>query len=522
MSRPFSGILQPGGSMGANPAAPRQLSLTEELERLEQSITLTMQEIDRNFSQCHRIITHSIMPIVDKYAEHSRDVCNNISFWKSFFEDSAEIALGGYGQQEAVPAGGMSPQNETTAYEESQTHGGEEEEGRTEFTALRDMDMTVDHEGDETEHHQDRTMTLDESDSTGPEFEEEDEEESILASMNLGKARRPEARPKQATKWAAMQSPFDKLKQEVRSQQQQQQQQQQQAARRKYSMDDSMDEDDSMIPPPLPAGMEGISFDTKSSSAFDPPTTPEELRQKPSRRLVTSSRVLDSFEDDDSPFAPQTARRIQTSKVPTRRADPILHQTADTNWRIQATPHKTPRKFATATVTPKHRVIPSFQDSSPMSSPPPPQITTVFSPVNTIKRFNIQPRQKPGTQSTYQAYKDPKTPITAKKRWETLDPKTMTAKDLLMDDEFDDDDEDDFKKLGFSPPVTMQFTLPPSKLMQTPAKKASKMLVNDIMRSAGFRAGFAGGDDTQTTAENTLGDSPSMFRERSPDFDFDD
>ncbi|TGJ64375.1 DASH complex subunit ask1 [Orbilia oligospora] len=512
MSRPFSGILQPGGSMGANPAAPRQLSLTEELERLEQSITLTMQEIDRNFSQCHRIITHSIMPIVDKYAEHSRDVCNNISFWKSFFEDSAEIALGGYGQQEPAPAGGMSPQNEIT-YEESQTQG---EDGQTEVTVTQGMDMTVDHEGDETEQNQERTITLDESDSSDHEFEEE---ESILASMNLGKARRPESRPKQATKWAAMQSPFDKLKQEVRSQQQQQQQK---ATSRRLSID-SMDEDESMTPPRLPASMEGISFDTKSSSAFDPPTTPEVLRQKLSRRPVASSRVLDSFEDDDSPFAPQTARQAPTSKLPTRRADPILHQTADTNWRIQATPHKTPRKFATATVTPKHRVIPSFEDSSPMSSPPPPQITTVFSPVNTIKRFNIQPRPKAGAQPTYQAYKDLKTPITAKKRWDTLDPKTMTAKDLLMDDEFDfDDDEDDFKKLGFSPPVTMQFTLPPSKLMQTPAKKASKMLVNDIMKSAGFRAGFAGGDDTQTTTDNSLGDSPSMFRGKSPDFDFDD
>ncbi|KAF3208905.1 DASH complex subunit ask1 [Orbilia oligospora] len=439
MSRPFSGILQPGGSMGANPAVPRQLSLTEELERLEQSITLTMQEIDRNFSQCHRIITHSIMPIVDKYAEHSRDVCNNISFWKSFFEDSAEIALGGYGQQEPAPAGGMSPQNETT-YEESQTQG---EDGQAEVTVTQGMDMTVDHEGDETEQNQERTITLDESSSSDHEFEEE---ESILASMNLGKARRPESRPKQATKWAAMQSPFDKLKQEVRSQQQQQQK----ATSRRLSID-SMDEDESMTPPRLPAGME------------------------------------------------------------------------DTNWRIQATPHKTPRKFAMATVTPKHRVIPSFEDSSPMSSPPPPQITTVFSPVNTIKRFNIQPRPKAGTQPTYQAYKDPKTPITAKKRWDTLDPKTMTAKDLLMDDEFDfDDDEDDFKKLGFSPPVTMQFTLPPSKLMQTPAKKASKMLVNDIMKSAGFRAGFGGGDDTQTTTDTSLGDSPSMFRGKSPDFDFDD
>lgn len=53
---------------------PRNLSLTEELEKLEQSITLTLQEIDSNFSKAHRIVTTSILPTVDEYAKHSSDV----------------------------------------------------------------------------------------------------------------------------------------------------------------------------------------------------------------------------------------------------------------------------------------------------------------------------------------------------------------------------------------------------------------------------------------------------------------
>jgi DASH complex subunit ASK1 len=71
---------------------PRTLSLTEELEKLEQSITLTLQgkktaskkraarlilkiaEIDHNFSRAHRIVTSSILPIVEQYGNHSRDV----------------------------------------------------------------------------------------------------------------------------------------------------------------------------------------------------------------------------------------------------------------------------------------------------------------------------------------------------------------------------------------------------------------------------------------------------------------
>ena len=45
-------------------AASRSLTLTEELERLEQQITLTLQEIDSNFSKAHRIVTSIILPIV--------------------------------------------------------------------------------------------------------------------------------------------------------------------------------------------------------------------------------------------------------------------------------------------------------------------------------------------------------------------------------------------------------------------------------------------------------------------------
>jgi DASH complex subunit ASK1 len=55
-------------------AAPRNLTLTEELERLEQSITLTLQEIDSNFAKAHRIVSTSILPIVERYAKNSEAV----------------------------------------------------------------------------------------------------------------------------------------------------------------------------------------------------------------------------------------------------------------------------------------------------------------------------------------------------------------------------------------------------------------------------------------------------------------
>jgi len=45
----------------------------ERLERLEQAITLCLQEIDHNFIRCHRIATASL-PVVERYAEQSRAV----------------------------------------------------------------------------------------------------------------------------------------------------------------------------------------------------------------------------------------------------------------------------------------------------------------------------------------------------------------------------------------------------------------------------------------------------------------
>lgn len=78
---------------------PRSLSLTEELEKLEQSITLTLQgkqaiapaarrltdpEIDHNFSRAHRIVTTSILPIVEQHGKHSEAVWEGSKVVMSF------------------------------------------------------------------------------------------------------------------------------------------------------------------------------------------------------------------------------------------------------------------------------------------------------------------------------------------------------------------------------------------------------------------------------------------------------
>jgi DASH complex subunit ASK1 len=52
-----------------------------ELERLEQSITLCLQEIDHNFIKCHRTVT-ACLPTIDRYAEQSKAVWDGSSVSK--------------------------------------------------------------------------------------------------------------------------------------------------------------------------------------------------------------------------------------------------------------------------------------------------------------------------------------------------------------------------------------------------------------------------------------------------------
>jgi len=54
-----------------------------------------------------------------------------------------------------------------------------------------------------------------------------------------------------------------------------------------------------------------------------------------------------------------------------------------------------------------------------------------------------------------------------------------------------------------SPPKTIQFAIQPSKLLQTPAREASKRIVDDLFLSAGV------GYDTEED------DSPSMVKMKS-------
>ncbi|KAF7558723.1 hypothetical protein G7046_g5416 [Stylonectria norvegica] len=379
--------------------AARNLSLTEELERLEQSITLTLQEIDHNFSKSHRIVTSSILPLVEGYGEHSRGVWEASKFWKQFFEASANVSLSGYEE--------LANDDESTAMEESTAM---RDETTADYTARQDEDVTA---------------------TTGAEHSTFQADDSLLDDAELtGSTPRPPATKTIKAQFAKhLESPYETMKREMK------------------------DEEDTTI--------------------------------------------LDDDEDSTVLMAQHTARLPDMSMTPRnslgreenieqsvqRPKDPLFHRVLDKNYRIQATPHKT-----AARKSPVKKGTSAWQ-GSPMSSPemaiPTLRSEAFMSPF----KSNARQRLAAATRGPRTPGVSVQTPGTARKTRDAFaqeDSARATGKQKYeIDWESDEEDGDIDLYAGMSPPKTIQFALPPSKLLQTPAREASKRIVDDILLDAG-------------------------------------
>ncbi|KAL8947657.1 MAG: hypothetical protein Q9222_006090 [Ikaeria aurantiellina] len=402
-------------------APQRNLTLTEELEKLEQSITLTLQEIDHNFSRAHRIVTSSILPIVENYAEHSKNVWESSKFWKQFFEASANVSLSSY---EEPPE----PTDETVT----------EDADATTPSASSYASPSQLHDDD------DQTMT---PQRTSQQPAAADEDETILSTTPpTQKTPRPKSKHRQEDRpsIATYSSPYETLKREIKGSNQ---------------------------------------FEDHTSSTL--PSTP---RNNP-------------FQTDSSPAIPPPST---TLPYRTPKDDPLLHRILDKNWRLQATPHTTtrsktaypmgttpaikPRRNGDTTTTPSTAAAATHSedlDSSPAM--PAPELHSEI--------FGTPARRKkvPGVSVL--------TPVAAKKT-----PGGQQSKGKASDrqDIWDSDEDDDDLDLGdgMSPPKTLQFHVPQSRLLRTPAREASKKIVEDILLTAG-------GNVTDEFAEE---DSPSVVK----------
>lgn len=172
---------------------------------------------------------------------------------------------------------------------------------------------------------------------------------------------------------------------------------------------------------------------------LEPPVTPGKSQALPD---------MTGFES--SPFVQPT-----TTKKTHFNQDPLLHRVLDKTYRVQATPLISPRKYKpTGAFTPRaaQRAAPTprgpaskltqWDDSSPPSSPAPQLRAEIFSPMKTPRTPGISVQ----------------TPARGKTPMSLVRPGTV----------FDDSDEE--YEIELSPPKTIQFHIPQSKLLQTPGE----------------------------------------------------
>lgn len=406
----------------------RPLTLTEELEKLEQSITLTLQEIDHNFSRAHRIVTSSILPIVEQYANHSREVWEGSRFWKQFFEASANVSLSGYEEQQS-------------------THENVEETATEDSSAASHTTLE----------------TSESYETPNPQHVSTDSIQDIdLSNLTISPSHSTPRPSKQRQRKGEM-SPYKTLQQEV---------------------DQTTNVDVTYAS--LPAGPRTPSKQSSSlldDVAMTPEQSPEILRREPS--LPRPSTV--------------------------KRSDPLLHTVLDKNYRIQATPlashrptHRSARTPATANRG--RKASEAVFESSPLA--PPELHAEVFdSPMRREITQNMNNRRTPGVSV-----------LTPGRQKTTAGKQSM---DIWDSDEEDAVDEATGIPYGASPPKTLQFHIPQSRLLKTPAREASKQIVDNILASAGVNRNILGEEysedfeiDLDLDEDNNAMDenSPSVVR----------
>ncbi|MCJ1304545.1 DASH complex subunit ask1 [Hypocenomyce scalaris] len=380
----------------ASTSSQRNLTLTEELEKLEQSITLTLQEIDHNFSRAHRIVTTSILPIVEQYAEQSKNVWEGSKFWKQFFEASANVSLSGY--------------EEPTV-----------DETVTEDTAQMTPTSSVYVSPSQTQN--DDTVT---PASPAPYLPKDDNFSSPINNTPRPGHSRTKGQPPTI---APFSSPYEALRREIQG------------------------PADTSTLPSTPRQQSQLQSETPQSSPFMPPSTAAQLRHR------------------------------------TPAKDILLHRVLDKNYRLQATPHAQPSSRLphpkSAAQTPRTTGRKYHDSASPDSSPPVP------APELHAEIFDSPARRRrtPGISVLTPAAKSKNMKSefrSATQRTPGADAHGKGKGRGIWDSDSDEDvDGNGDYPEGMSPPKTMQFHIPQSKLLRTPAREASKRIVEDLLLTAG-------------------------------------
>lgn len=274
---------------------------------------------------------------------------------------------------------------------------------------MRD-DTTADYTG----QHDDLTTT------TGAEHSTFHAEESLLDDAELtGSTPRPPATKTMRTQFASLESPYEAMKREMK-------------AEETTVLED--DEDSTLLLAQHTARLPDMSMTPRNSLGADDTVEQSALRHK----------------------------------------DPLLHRVLDKTYRIQATPHKPALRISPLKGKEAKKDTPAWKDDSPGSSPEMAVPTLRSEVFMSPYKSNARARLAAATQGPRTPGVSVQTPATARKTRDVFaEEESVRAsgkQKYEIDWESDEEDGDLDLYAGMSPPKTIQFALPPSKLLQTPGR----------------------------------------------------
>jgi DASH complex subunit ASK1 len=215
-----------------------------------------------------------------------------------------------------------------------------------------------------------------------------------------------------------------------------------------------------------PSPYEALRQEVGSNTTHPEDVASTQQPQTPDKSARATTRAQDiAMTPDSSPFLPPAATSIPRPSTARKKTDPLLHRVLDRNYRVQATPLASARRGNQqqisranapphATATPATAARTRLLDDALSSSPDMPAAPQLHAEIFSSPAKPV-PRRTPGISVL--------APAT---------PKGTPAKKGIRDsdDEFDDDDDDN--AFG-SPPKTMQFYVPQSRLLKTPGTSLS-------------------------------------------------
>ncbi|KAM6498752.1 hypothetical protein JOM56_006700 [Amanita muscaria] len=91
----------------------------DQIEQIEQLITIKLQNIDENFSKIHNLLADKLLPAVKRYSVGTEPVRDAAKFWTSFYEQAAQIRIPTFDDYETVNENTTSEREDTESTEDS-------------------------------------------------------------------------------------------------------------------------------------------------------------------------------------------------------------------------------------------------------------------------------------------------------------------------------------------------------------------------------------------------------------------